>query len=284
MKRIAALLGLLALGLWLMGGCGDSPTKGDTSDKKGPAFRVDSMFAGSRVLTRGDSVVTDSIFLKGHVSDTSGIDLVTITIGGVVTPAAVIGDSVWRVTAYLRPGANPISLRAEDSKNNETSLSENLYYSVKYFPLDTNTFWKFSGSLALDTVLIKVDSSHNMMGNVWWYRLSFFNPIAANPNTALYTFNYNGAFVINSLADSLIPPRDTLFMEKYNTQPGNYGGKTIRFIGDTTMAGAEYRNCVKVTMGASKDLAGILSFILSPYKGIVGIYANGKGYPLTSSR
>src|SRR3989339_352312 len=149
-KILAILSGVVALML-TAGSCEKKATNpGDTA---GPAMTIDTMKAGNTPVANNDTVLVDSIVLKGHVNDPGGVDKISSSLGGVTVP---VGDSVWTLSVFLNPGLNTITVIAEDNANNTTSISRKIYYRANYLPLDSGSRWNFLRGN--DTLSIKGDS------------------------------------------------------------------------------------------------------------------------------
>jgi hypothetical protein len=259
-----------------------SPTKDEPKDLQGPALTIDSMFAGAQAVVNGDTVSMDMIIMKGHVSDTSGIYSMTVSIGGTRSSNITFTSALWNATVYLRSGSSAISIEAQDRADNKSTVSKSLYYKTDYFPVDDSSYWKFNGAVsAADTVLIKTDTSGLVIGTRKYYGVTFANGIVGT--SRLWIYPKDNVFYVDSVRDSVIDSKDTLFCAQYTPQSAGYSGKTERFIGDTTIAAVQYRNCVKITLGTGKMVSGISAFVLAPYKGFVGVEANAKGYPLSAT-
>ncbi len=281
MRKLFVLVCLVGLFSLLHFGCGNSPTKETTKDTEGPIFRLDSMFAGGHVLHNGDSIITDSVYLKGHINDPSGVDVITATVGGIRSMNVSFNDSTWNAKVYVRSGLSSINFEATDNENNKSSLSATLYYKTDYFPVNDSSYWKFSGSVSADTVSVKTDST--VIGfSRKSYGMNFSNGIVGS--TKLWVYPKNNACLVDTALESVIDSKDTLFIKEYSPASIGYSGKTIRFIGDSTISNITYRNCANVRLKAGTSISGITGFVLVPYKGIVGVEANAKGYPLSAYR
>ncbi|MBL8027091.1 MAG: hypothetical protein JNL74_11805, partial [Fibrobacteres bacterium] len=197
-------------------------------------------------------------------------------------PATRIGaDSLWKVLVYLAPGLNTITLKAEDTKDNDSYITHRIYFKANYLPINNTSKWVFVRN-SEDTFRIACDSSYRVLDLPFnFFRVKFKNPryrLTADTDIELK----DTVFFAQTLQDSVFKVGqsnylaqfgDTLFRKDYPTLNST---PAFRFIGDTSFTGSgvvkKYRNCVQVSVtDTSKQIAGVSNYYLVPGKGFVAV-------------
>jgi hypothetical protein len=277
--KIIAVAGVSALALFT--GCSDNPADGGKGDEAGPTLSIDTVRAGGVVLGLSDSATSDTVSLKGKVSDPSGVKSVLIKLLNNVD-GATVSSGAWSGQVLLRSGINNVVVTAADEEGNETEKGKVIYFKTNYFPLSDSSYWKFQGTQTFDSVTFAITRAVTVLG-IKQYRFQVTNSIQAD--TTFYLLDFGNAYKMNSDTNQLLISEDTLFLKQYTPSVTSYDGKATRFVTqDTTLGLATYRNCVVVTFPTALAIKGVTRCILSPYKGLVGIEANAKSYALYSHR
>lgn len=267
MKVLSVLL--LAL---LFAACGDNAVKNDEPETTPPTVAFDA----ATLDKGGDTLVVDTLTLKGTASDASGIDEVSVQIqGGDTTYRIVPAGSEWSVRAGLLPGVNRITVTAKDEVNNTATATLTVYYRTNYLPIDNTSSWIFKRGG--DTLRIICDSANGTP--IKYFRLKFVNQDDLVADTLLMALDTVKGTMGLGHSDYQALTAPALFLREFPKHDTTLSHASVKFLGDMAIADASvppvsvlYRNVVKVTVtDTTKQIVYIRDYYLAPYKGFVGI-------------
>jgi hypothetical protein len=241
---------------------------------------VDSTGPTLTINTFPDTVTADSLVISGTASDESGILRVRVTTPDTVN-AYLPTQTTWTVTVLLFPGLNTFTVQGEDEKNNFDTTTVSVYYKTNYFPLDSGDYWKLVQANG-DSFLITVDSANAFQGQKYFFLTLKNRDLVCS--TSVYVVPRGNAIKVGP-ATSIMDATDTLFLSEYTPVTAGYGHVQVTFLGNDTLSGSVYRNCVKITVAdTTRQLIHTKEFILAPYKGIISVASNdGRRFQPASS-